>query len=249
MILALEPQRFSSWTVLDELTVLKTIDKSCLLHHGTAIPKELSSYFDNITEYQKIILEHNNKSYDAKLNIDSSNRVRMFWTNSFSRLLEDYVGNFDQWNSRENKDFSPQIRFVKKNPLHFQVTIITKQIFKYEDSFTNEDDLENTISSKEGRLIYRKSRQYERNPKNRRLAIQYHGLTCNICGFNFEKVYDKYGAGYIEVHHINPLHLSQEEVIINPKTDLITICSNCHRIIHRSRDNPLSIEEMKILFI
>jgi predicted HNH restriction endonuclease len=50
------------------------------------------------------------------------------------------------------------------------------------------------------------------------------------------------------VHHLKPLMSSvQEEVVINPETDLVAVCSNCHRVIHRRKDNVLSIEELRIL--
>ena len=64
---------------------------------------------------------------------------------------------------------------------------------------------------------------------------------------NFEEVYGTRGRGYIEIHHINPLSTIREETKINPSTDLIPVCANCHRIIHRKKENILSIDEMKEL--
>lgn len=65
--------------------------------------------------------------------------------------------------------------------------------------------------------------KYERNPKYREQAIKIHGLTCQICGFNFEAFYGRVGEGYIEVHHKKPLYTLKEEIVPNPETDMICV--------------------------
>ena len=72
-----------------------------------------------------------------------------------------------------------------------------------------------------------------------------HGLNCYACGFNFEEVYGERGKEFIEIHHIKPLSTLEEAIEINPKTDLVPLCANCHRMVHRRKDNYLSIEELK----
>lgn len=87
--------------------------------------------------------------------------------------------------------------------------------------------------------------RYERNPINRAKAIEIHGVTCKACGFNFEKVYGEWGKNFIEVHHVKPLHSIGEEIDINPETDLVPVCSNCHRMIHRKKGVILSVDEIR----
>lgn len=108
-------------------------------------------------------------------------------------------------------------------------------------------ELESVVVSgnPEGRKAYYYTTKYERSSKNRSDAIRIHGTTCMVCGFDFEKVYGERGRGFIEVHHIKPLSSRNEEVIINPKTDLVCVCSNCHRMIHRDHENILTIEELR----
>lgn len=84
--------------------------------------------------------------------------------------------------------------------------------------------------------------KYERNPKNRQMAIKIHGLSCYACGFNFKEVYGEHGKGFIEIHHIKPLSTLEKSVEINPKIDLVPLCANCHRMVHRIKDDCLSIE-------
>ena len=72
-----------------------------------------------------------------------------------------------------------------------------------------------------------------------------HGTQCQICGFDFKKMYGYIGENYIEVHHKKPLFSLEEEMIPNPTTDMITICSNCHRMIHRKKDDIITPEKLK----
>lgn len=90
-------------------------------------------------------------------------------------------------------------------------------------------------------------KRYERNPENRKKAIEIHGLSCVVCGFNFEDIYGERGKDFIEVHHVKPLSTIEEEVVIDPKEDLVPVCSNCHRMIHRRKDNVLTIEKLRSL--
>ncbi|MGG1630325.1 HNH endonuclease [Rossellomorea sp. NRS-1567] len=89
--------------------------------------------------------------------------------------------------------------------------------------------------------------KYERDPKNRKKAIEIHGLNCWVCSFNFEEVYGERGRDFIEIHHIKPLSTLQEAVVINPATDLVPLCANCHRMIHRRKAEILTIDQLKDL--
>jgi len=65
------------------------------------------------------------------------------------------------------------------------------------------------------------------------------------CGFDFEEKYGIRGRDFIEVHHIKPLSENGEEIIINPQTDLICVCSNCHRMIHRRKNSLLTLSAIR----
>jgi hypothetical protein len=99
----------------------------------------------------------------------------------------------------------------------------------------------------EGAKSARLVAHYERNPKLRAAAIHHHGATCKACGFNFLAKYGEHGRDYIEVHHLVPLSTMVEPSTINPKTDMTVLCSNCHRMVHRKREKPLSLSELKAL--
>lgn len=98
-------------------------------------------------------------------------------------------------------------------------------------------------SSSEGKTIHYYGKRYERNRYLRDAAIKIQGYECKICGFDFEKFYGSVGHEYIEVHHIRPL--CEGEQTPNPENDLIVICSNCHKMIHRNKNRTLSPEELR----
>ena len=66
-----------------------------------------------------------------------------------------------------------------------------------------------------------------------------------ICGFDFELKYGELGKGYIEIHHIKPLSNLTEVVVVNPETDLICVCANCHRMLHRFKNYIVLPEELQ----
>ena len=87
--------------------------------------------------------------------------------------------------------------------------------------------------------------RYERVPANRLAAIRIHGTTCQVCSFNFEEHYGELGKDYIEVHHFRPLSSLDEEVEVDPVRDLACLCANCHRMMHRTGDYVMTVEELK----
>lgn len=101
------------------------------------------------------------------------------------------------------------------------------------------------INKAEGNRIEYYTTRYERVLKYREAAIKIHGTKCQICGFDFKDKYGYIGENYIEVHHKKPLFSLDEKMIPNPETDLVTICSNCHRMIHRKKNDVITPEQLK----
>ncbi|MEH0526899.1 HNH endonuclease [Streptomyces stelliscabiei] len=106
---------------------------------------------------------------------------------------------------------------------------------------TAEAEEEDDYSAPEGRLLIRRHRSRERDKGLRKKKIdavlrQGSRLACEACGFDFEEVYGDRGSGYIECHHIVPLHEAGEGR--TKLSDLALICANCHRMIHRRAPWP-----------
>ena len=111
-------------------------------------------------------------------------------------------------------------------------------------SFRHADEV---LGYPEGAVSHVLVNKYERDPRNRRAAIAFHGNTCMACGFNFLETYGELGDEYIVVHHVTPVSAMGEDYVVDPEKDLVTICANCHAMVHR-RNPPLSINELKSLF-
>lgn len=99
----------------------------------------------------------------------------------------------------------------------------------------------------EGQTILVQALRRARSIINRQRAIECHGVICAVCGFDFEKMYGSLGRGFIEIHHLTPLGEADEEVTVNPKTDLIPLCANCHRMVHRGKEGVLNPDELRTL--
>ncbi|HPS87279.1 MAG TPA: HNH endonuclease [Spirochaetota bacterium] len=136
--------------------------------------------------------------------------------------------------------------YIPKSELDSKLIIDQKllnQVTKDIDSINNENNESFVEGDKKEKLIS----FYERNPSLRAKAIEIHGLSCQVCNFNFEESYGSLGENYIEVHHLTPMSSLVSEKEIDPEKDLAVLCSNCHRMIHRVRNNILSPDDLKNL--
>ena len=107
---------------------------------------------------------------------------------------------------------------------------------------TTEEDLE------EGKLRTRFHKVRERNTKTVKKKkedfLKKNGrLYCEVCGFDFVKEYGSRGDGFIECHHTKFLS-DYDEPTKTSIADLVLLCSNCHRMIHRKKP-WLSVNELK----
>ncbi|WP_407643599.1 HNH endonuclease [Agromyces kandeliae] len=97
-------------------------------------------------------------------------------------------------------------------------------------------DIDDEATAWEGGILEFVARRRERNSTIRRKKIESvlaHGgsLSCEACGFEFSTAYGPRGEGYIEVHHVSPLHVTGETE--TSLESLALVCSNCHRMCHR----------------
>jgi 5-methylcytosine-specific restriction protein A len=99
------------------------------------------------------------------------------------------------------------------------------------------------VGAEEGGISRVEVNRYERSPSNRAAAIAFHGTKCQACGFDFSARYGPLGDGFVEIHHKTPVSLMGSSYIISPADDLIPLCSNCHRMVHRINP-PMDIEDL-----
>lgn len=125
----------------------------------------------------------------------------------------------------------------------------TKSSF-FEVGFPEEIDEKEIGSLIEGAKKQVTVNAYERNPYARITCINHYReknngrLKCEICGFDFGKVYGDTFIGKIHVHHLVEISSVGCEYEINATKDLIPICPNCHMIAH-SKKPPYTPDEIR----
>ncbi|MCR5658084.1 MAG: HNH endonuclease [Bacteroidales bacterium] len=106
---------------------------------------------------------------------------------------------------------------------------------------------------REGRVVLRDQKVYERSQRLRTAAVEaftHNGkLYCDCCGFEFNNFYgDQYGTSCIEIHHVKPLFMYEDEDMVRTieqcLPNLLPVCPNCHRVIHR---NHISADKLPLL--
>lgn len=110
-----------------------------------------------------------------------------------------------------------------------------------------EDDHPNPFQGQEeGEAIRTFGTRYERNPANRAAAIAVHGVRCSVCGFDFLSAYGELGRGFIEIHHTVPVSTMGGGYIVDPATEMVPLCANCHRMVHRESP-PVAVDIMRAI--
>lgn len=249
-------KKYNSWELLDSFIALKTLDKSFFIYNMIGVPMGIRSFFDEAlwrNEKKQIKLIYKDKTYCADFELDNFDnpRSRIIWKNDFKDLIIEVLPKYyDLFNS--NQDTSnlslPKIKFKKESDNNYLIDfVIPDMIISDLESEEFEDNIIIKDTNEGEKEIYYYGKKYEQSFVNRREVIEYNGTICKICKFDFEKVYGKRGRNYIEIHHIKPLSSLNDKVYIDPRYDFIPVCANCHRIIHREKDNILSQDEVKDL--
>lgn len=107
-------------------------------------------------------------------------------------------------------------------------------------------DVDESAIEGEARLVSHLRRERNRSlieSKKKTVLAATGTLACEACGFDFRVRYGLLGEGFCEVHHRQPLAQSEGSTVTS-LADLAVVCSNCHRIIHRS-GCTLSVENLK----
>jgi 5-methylcytosine-specific restriction protein A len=110
------------------------------------------------------------------------------------------------------------------------------------------DEISTPERYSEGALRHIAVNAYERNPRARKACIDHYGLSCLLCGFSFGERFGYIGEGFIHVHHLRPLSDIGKDYEVDPTTDLIPVCPNCHAMLHR-KNPPFTPDEIRKLIL
>ncbi|GFM34182.1 HNH endonuclease [Desulfovibrio subterraneus] len=239
------PIQSHSWELLSPTVCIKTMDKSAFLYGGSGIPKEICFFFEMTSDQprREISLIHAGTTFTGSLEPDAlDTRVRIFWRGGLDIIIKDYFpSELTRFQEDSPVEHPPLLRFTKgAEPDVFTIELISQELANNTPPVIPED-LEVAIARKEGETSTIVTTVRKRSQANRLAAIKYHGLECVVCGFNFEKFYGPLGQGFIEIHHVNPLHEKDGEREVDPVKDLVPVCSNCHRMLHRTHLTHITI--------
>ncbi|WP_419774650.1 HNH endonuclease [Halarcobacter sp.] len=202
-----------------DLNIPNGITKEMIIKAAEIYDKNLEiHYFEKSTTFDVII---NDKLYPPKAIIGLASKflTRVLHPSEFSA-------------GHDKKCF----KTLKDNGF----TIIKKQN-NINDIF-NDNEVDEEY--KEGKSISVQVNKYERDINARKKCIEHFGTKCQICNFDFEKVYGELGKDFIHVHHKKPISEIGKEYIVDPIKDLIPVCPNCHAMLHR-RKPAYTINELR----
>ena len=95
----------------------------------------------------------------------------------------------------------------------------------------------------EGGRKFEVTKSYERSQRLRNAAIEHFShngiIVCDCCGFEFNSFYgENFGKSCIEIHHLKPIFqyasMSIVQTIDSALRNLLPVCPNCHRVIHKN---------------
>ncbi len=113
--------------------------------------------------------------------------------------------------------------------------------FSYNDTKETLNKVETPI--KEGSQATKKLMVFDEN-----MVISEGRVICLACQFDFEAVYGDLGKGFIEVHHTKPIVVYEDDDLEKQITDALTnvlpLCANCHRMVHRRKGYVLPLQEL-----
>ena len=156
-------------------------------------------------------------------------------------------------------------RFViaKQDILHYMFGYTG---FNYSDVLTSCDDLLNSETRRkvipltefviEGAKNKKEVIIRERSAKLRDAAREFYRnkedglLYCNCCNFEFSHYYyPDYSDTCIEIHHLKPLYQYEgddfEKTIDDALKNMLPVCPNCHRVIHKNKIGANQIDLFK----
>jgi hypothetical protein len=123
---------------------------------------------------------------------------------------------------------------------------LLRVIERADERISSEPDLSEYEGSEEGRRKLRAHLVIERNPAVIKRAKQHWkqldpDLRCCCCQGSFMETY---GFEYVEAHHVVPLsELPDDGSVTTRIEDLVPVCSNCHRMLHRSEAS--TVDELR----
>lgn len=207
------------------------------LRHKPSIPAKNSSEIMELSELLNKLRLHSCSYRDERYRNPNSVHMKL---RNFLRLDPAYQGSGLQRGGKAEETVWQE--FANEPERCRQLAEAIRAIVSSDEALqetSNEEEVDGVEEAEEGLILTKVHRLRERSQKlvNQRKSkfLKEHGhLFCEACGFDFEQTYGEHGKGFIECHHLKPLHTLRpgEKTHIE---DLALVCSNCHRMLHAKR--------------
>lgn len=210
---------------IESVAILCTINGESYQNEWIEYDNVLKYYLYGTTVNGKKKFSTDYKSNQAVINSKDKYPIHTFVRNKKTEKFR-YKGEYNFYDVSSDLDGAMYFILEKSNSKNTNIKI----------SEISAQDIENFP---EGKVKERLHKYKERNPKVIKEAKdkfkKEHGkLYCQVCGFDFEEVYGEIGQDYIEGHHTKPVSELKEDDATNVN-DILLVCSNCHRMLHRKR--------------
>jgi len=228
---------YKSWNALGRGVFTPSGEKTIVLFVTKEKQESLTQYDDHFDGDLLYMEGETNHSHDQRLvNAEQSgDQINLFYRDHHHSPFT-YFG--EVWLAHSTLHQDRPSRFVFST---MRSTILTLRDLSTDSSSWNQDAF---TPDHEGRKRLVVHITYERSPRNRAKAIEIHGTACMCCGFDFDRFYgSELAKSYIEIHHTRSI--TQIDGPVDPRTDLVPLCSNCHRMVHRKRGEILSVDELR----
>ena len=184
----------------------------------------------------KVISVDFNDKYPIELKIINDLKENIFKPENFG--FHDIIEKINKLNQRSTSYYKFD---DEDNPQKLYDFIMNNETGNILAEELNQDEIKNLNEGAKKQIIIN---AYERSSQARKECLDYYGTKCQVCDFDFEKVYGEIGKDFIHVHHLIELSSIGQNYNINPIEDLRPVCPNCHAMLHKKRP-AYNIEEFK----
>lgn len=174
--------KFSSWSVISEDIIIKHCDKSIFDHNGSALDAKVRAFWKaerlSYPGRLEIILRYQGHDYNAYIGFEKHQRTCIFWSSELKPLFAEIP---------HSENNFPDMRFERIGENKYEVVFLNIETIEDDIQDNLESIVEDVSQGQEGRKLRIYTTKYERNPRNRKIAIAIHGTKCMVCGFDFYK--------------------------------------------------------------
>lgn len=198
----------------------------------------------------KILAGRNDDKFSQKVRNLTAHKT--FQRNDLAKYTDGYIEITEngKMHLRENQEI---LKYLLINDFSYSDLTDNLRKIEYNQNKKKIEVFDENVIIQEGRKKFIEAAVYERSSTLRNYAITYFlvedKIFCQCCNFNFQDFYgERIGKGFIEIHHAKPIFKYEDEdleyTLQQAINNLIPVCSNCHRMIHRSWSKPLEIQEL-----